>query len=166
MKGIMIVAASENNVIGKDNKIPWYIPEDMKRFKSLTLDHPVIMGKNTWISIPEKFKPLAQRKNIILSSSLEPGKGFYVAKSIEESLGLTEKNEYSANKYYVMGGESVYDQFLPLVDQIELTRVHTECEGDSFFPDIDLKYWKLSREEKKRNEKDGIEYSFMTYLKR
>ncbi|MCR4327564.1 MAG: dihydrofolate reductase [Nanoarchaeota archaeon] len=159
MGGIIIAALSENNVIGVNNKIPWYIPEDLTRFKKLTLNHPVLMGKNTWFSIPEKFRPLPKRKNIVLSKSLESIEGVHIARNIEEALGLTGNKEY-----YIMGGSQIYQQFLPLVDHMELTRIHQNFEGDSFFPKFDFESWDLLNEETRVSEKN-IKYSFQSYLK-
>lgn len=154
---IIIAAVSENNVIGIDNKMPWHIPEDFKRFKSLTLNCPVIMGENTFNSLPENVRPLPERKNIVLSYDMECSKDIYVARSIDESIELTE-----GKKSYIIGGQMVYEQFLPLVDRLELTRVHREYEGDAFFPEVKWDEWKLINEERNKISK-GLKYSFLTY---
>jgi len=142
MKLTLIVAISDNNVIGANGKVPWHIPEDLKRFKELTIGHPVIMGRKTYDSLPDKFRPLPDRENIVLSSSLE-------------------------------SQEKVYHFFLPIINKLEITRVHRTFEGDSFFPEINLDEWKISRREKwnpsMREEKVGehdIPYSFLTYLRK
>ena len=108
MNLILIVAASENNIIGIEDRIPWRIKEDMIRFKELTLNHPVIMGRKTYESIPEKFRPLPQRKNIVLSGSLNSDGKIYVARNINKAIGFTENKES-----YIIGGERVYKEFLP-----------------------------------------------------
>ncbi|MBI2056873.1 dihydrofolate reductase [Candidatus Pacearchaeota archaeon] len=134
----IIVAASENNVIGIGDKIPWKISEDMKRFKELTLGHPVIMGRKTYESIPPKFRPLPERKNIILSRTFKQKEGISVARSIEKALDFTGNKES-----YIIGGEIVYKAFLPLINKIELTRVHRNYEGNVFFPKINWENWNL-----------------------
>ena len=154
----IIVAVSANNVIGKNGKIPWKISEDMKRFKELTTGHPVIMGRKTYESFPPKFRPLPERKNIVLSRNLNSNENIYIARNIEEALELTEdKNSY------IIGGEKIYESFFPLVNKIELTRVHKFMEGDVFFPEVNWNEWNLINEEKNIDE---IPYSFMTYVRK
>lgn len=152
----IIAAVSDNNVIGKENRVPWRIKEDMKRFRDLTLGHTVIMGRRTYESIPQKFRPLPQRRNIVLSGTIEPSEGIYVARNIEEALKLAQDQEA-----YVIGGGKVYESFLPLAKGIELTRIHQYFSGDTFFPEVDWSNWDLVCEE--RNIEDGISYSFLTY---
>ena len=157
----IIVAASENNVIGIEGRIPWDIPKDKKRFRDITKDHPVIMGRKTYESILKSLgKPLPQRKNIILSNTLASEKGIYIARNIEESLRLTDDKDS-----YVIGGEKIYKLFLPITNKIELTRVHQHFRGDVFFPEVKWKDWNLVSEEKNLSD-DGLPYSFLTYVKR
>ncbi len=172
----LIVAVSENNVIGFKNKIPWRIKEDMQRFKELTLNHPVIMGRKTYESIPLKFRPLPERKNIVLSRDLNskaktgnfcinlPGsqinEDIYIARNIEEALELAENKDS-----YIIGGEKIYESFLPLVNKIELTKVHNSYEGDAFFPEINWGEWEIINKERKVNN-EGINFSFLTYKKK
>ena len=160
MELAIIAAVSDNNVIGIRNRIPWNIKEDIERFKRLTLDHPVIMGRRTYESIPERFRPLPQRKNIILSRNLEQKEGIFVAGSIKEALEFTENQDS-----YVIGGAEIYKLFLPVVNRIEFTRVHKQFPGDSFFPEINLGGWDLINKEDGLS-KDGIPYSFLTYVRR
>lgn len=159
MKFTLIAAVSDNNVIGFKDKVPWRIKEDMVRFKELTTGHPVIMGRKTYMSIPEKFRPLPDRKNIILSKTLESFDGIYVAKKVIDAIRLTEQKES-----YIIGGGEIYKTFLPLVNKIELTKVHMNCEGDTFFPAINWGEWELVNEEKKVNDA-GLSFSFLTYEK-
>lgn len=163
MELTIIAAVSENNVIGIDGKVPWHIKEDTARFKRLTLDHPVMMGRATYESIPLRFRPLAQRKNIILSSVLEPAKGIYVARSIGEAVRFAEDKDS-----YVIGGESIYRQFMHLATRMELTRVHRDFQGDAFFPEFNPKDWNLDGEIKEVSEpgEGSINYSFITYSRR
>lgn len=152
MKSIsLVVAISENNVIGYGGKIPWRIPEDLKRFKELTLNHSVIMGRKTYESLPEKFRPLPQRQNIILTSKEITDQGIYLARSIEEALVLSKTDPY------IIGGEKVYKQFLPFANVLEITKVHRNYLGDTFFPKVDWMSWEKINEV----NKDG--YSFLTY---
>jgi len=163
MNLIIIVAASENNVIGINGKIPWRIKEDIRRFKELTFDHPVIMGRKTYESIPEKFRPLPQRENIILSQTLGRKEGIYVARSVDEALIAAALG--NNKEPYIIGGEQVYNSFLDLSNRIELTRVHRNYnDGDAFFPSIDSQEWKLVDEQK--GISDGLEYSFLTYSRK
>lgn len=155
----IVVAVSDNNVIGINGKIPWRIPEDMKRFKELTIGYPVIMGRKTYDSLPQKFKPLPDRKNIVLSKSLENQNGIYLARTIDEALTLAENEDA-----YIIGGEKVYRDFLPLTSKLELTRVHKNYEGDAFFPEIDLENWELVMEDQRLNE--NLRYSFLRYVRK
>ncbi|MEK6840899.1 MAG: dihydrofolate reductase [Nanoarchaeota archaeon] len=158
----IIVAVSENGVIGINGKVPWDIKEDRVRFRDLTLKHPiVIMGRKTYESILEFLgKPLPNRKNIVLSKTLEPTEGIYVARDIEEAIKLTENLES-----YVIGGKRVYEEFLPIVNLMDITRVHRNYRGDTFFPEINWEEWKRISEERKMNE-DGICFSFLRYLRK
>lgn len=152
----IIAAISENNVIGNHNNIPWEIPEDMKRFRDLTLNHSVIMGRKTFESIIEKLgRPLPKRKNIVITSSLNEFKGIYFAKTIDEAIKLTEDKDS-----YVIGGKQIYELFLPIVNTLEVTRVHKNVEGDTFFPEVNWEEWNLVSEDKKED------YSFLTYLRK
>jgi dihydrofolate reductase len=152
---ILIAAVAENNIIGRDGKIPWKISEDMKHFKELTMPHPVIMGRKTYDSIPKRFRPLPQRKNIVLSKTLSQENGIYIAKTIEKALEFCGNQES-----YVIGGQQVYEQFIPFAQGLELTRIHANFEGDAFFPKIDWRMWN------EVNREDHEEYSFVTYERR
>lgn len=161
MNLILIAAISENNVIGIENKVPWDIPEDLRRFTDLTLDHPVIMGRKTYESLPKKFCPLPQRKNIVLSTSLCSGDGIYIARNIDEALELAGGGEV-----YVMGGERIYEMFLPLAERLEITIVHRDFEGDSFFPEVNWNEWNLINQVDGTHKESMTSYSFLTYLRR
>ena len=162
MSVTLIAAVSDNNVIGLKGGIPWHIPEDVRRFKGLTLNHPVIMGRKTYESLPEKFRPLPQRKNIVISNSLSSGDGIYVARNIDKALELAENVDS-----FVIGGEKVYRMFLPIAERLEITRVHRDFEGDRFFPEVDYEEeWDLFSEERGVSENKGIQYSFLTYLRK
>jgi dihydrofolate reductase len=155
----IIASVSENNVIGNRGKIPWHISEDLKRFKKLTMGHPVIMGRRTYESLPEKSRPLPGRKNIVLSESIKKDIKIYLAKSVREALEFAKDQDP-----YIIGGEKIYELFLPIVGKMEITRVHKEFEGDSFFPDVDWDDWELIRE--RRMPSQNIPYSFQTYSRK
>ena len=154
----IIVAVAENNVIGKDNSLLWHISDDLKYFKKITENHTVIMGRKTYFSLP--FRPLKNRRNIVISGTLSEIEGAEVAKSIEEAFELC-KNEDEA---FVIGGGAIYRQAIDFADKIYLTKVYTNFNGDTFFPEIDEKVWKISQEsEIFTDEKNGLKYQFVVF---
>ena len=157
----IIAAASENNVLGKNNKLIWHIPDDLKRFKDLTLGHSIIMGRKTFESIT---KPLPQRKNIILTRNKNyKAKGTLIAHSVKEALDFC-KND---NQPFIIGGGEIYNLFIDISDRIELTRIHQSYNGDAFFPDILEEKWKLIDSKKNNfNKTISIDFSYLTYLKK
>jgi len=155
---VIIVAVSENGVIGKDGDIPWHYPEDLKHFKEKTMDHPVIMGSSTYRSLPEDFKPLPGRKNIVLTrSGIEADESVSVANSLDEAWNIAEAHD---EKAFIIGGATIYEQTLEEVDKLVLTRIHQEYDGDTFFPDWKEENWK----EVKRDDRD--ELSFLEYVRK
>ena len=157
----IIAAASNNNVIGNNNKLIWHIPKDLIRFKELTLNHAVIMGRKTFESLPN---PLPNRLNIVVTRNTNYyNEGITVCKSIEEALTHC-KND---SQPFIIGGGEIYTQTIDIVDKIELTRVYKTYDGDAYFPDIPEEKFELVNEE--INELDGdekIKYSFLTYKKK
>jgi dihydrofolate reductase len=155
MEKIIIAAVSENGVIGKDGDIPWYYPDDLKHFKEKTINHPVIMGSSTYRSLPEDFRPLPSRHNIVLTrSGVEVDESVDIANSLDEAWKLAEKYD---EKAFIIGGETIYEQTLSEADQMILTRIHQDYDGDTFFPEWNKENW----EEKKRDERK--ELSFVEY---
>ncbi|MCX6253341.1 MAG: dihydrofolate reductase [Bacteroidia bacterium] len=158
----IIVAVSDDWGIGKDNELLWHIPEDMKRFKRLTSGNTVIMGKNTWESLPGR--PLAGRKNIVLTD--DPNECIdcsITAYSIEDALNKCEKKD----EIFVIGGGSVYRQFMPVADRLLITHVHKKAPADVFFPEIDLSIWKVvEKEEFRASENNSIPYTYIIYERR
>ncbi len=130
----MIVAVAENGAIGKDNNLLWHISGDLKRFKAITTGHSIIMGRKTYLSFPKR--PLPDRKNIILTNGYNTFEGAYTAKNIEQALALCDSDEV-----FIIGGESIYRQFLPYTTKIYLTRVHRSYEADTFFPTLNMDEW-------------------------
>ncbi|MBU2540101.1 dihydrofolate reductase [Patescibacteria group bacterium] len=154
----IISAVAENRVIGNKNSLPWHLPDDFKYFKETTLNKPIVMGLNTFKSIGEK--PLPSRKNIILNNDLSyvPPEGCFVAHSIEELLDMV-KNE---NEVMICGGALVYKQLLPLANRLYLTFIHHSFEGDTYFPEFDIKEWReVKRTDNKADEKNKFDYSFV-----
>jgi dihydrofolate reductase len=144
VKLIIIVAVNKNRVIGKNGKLPWHISDDLKRFKSLTSGHTVLMGRKTFESLS---KPLPNRRNVVLSSQQIPGIETYP--SIEQALEKLKSEE----KVFVIGGGEIYKQLLHKADEIVLTIVEDEYEGDTFFPEYESllqeKFELISREQNK-----------------
>lgn len=160
MELVLIAAVSENNVIGLNGNIPWKIPEDMKRFKELTMGHPIIMGRKTFDSFPRK--PLPGRMNILLTRSPEKidpiylrMPDFYFATSLDHALRLADEDAFDLA--YVIGGEKVYREAIDRANRLEITYVHQVVQGDTFFPEIRSDTWK----EDKREGREG--YSFVSY---
>ncbi|BCY27478.1 dihydrofolate reductase [Flavobacterium okayamense] len=158
----LIAAAAENNALGKDNDLVWHLPDDFKRFKAITSGHYIIMGRKTFESFP---KPLPNRTHIIITRQKEyqVPEGCLVVASIEEALRISPQEE----EVFIIGGGEIYKQSIALADKIELTRVHTEIEADTFFPEIDLNHWKLLEEEyHPKDEKHQFDFTYLTYLKK
>ncbi|HWZ03909.1 MAG TPA: dihydrofolate reductase [Mucilaginibacter sp.] len=155
-----VVAISENHVIGKDNKLLWYLPNDLKHFKEITTGHTVIMGRKTYDSVG---KPLPRRRNIIITRQAIAIEGCEVVNSIEAALALCTGED----EVFIVGGAEIYKQSMHLTDRIYLTIVHKEFEGDSFFPEINKSEWnEVFREDHQPDEKNLIPYSFITFEKR
>lgn len=154
----IICAVAENRAIGKDNKLLWHIPEDLKRFKEITTRHVVIMGQKTFESIG---RPLPNRTSIVISDDLSFNPtGAVVARSIKES--LKKAREIEKEEIFICGGGSIYRQFLPLADKLYLTIVEGNFEADTFFPDYS-EFKKVVSEEKGSDEK--YKYKFIELVK-
>lgn len=153
---------AENRAIGKDNDLLWHLSSDLKRFKSITMGHPIIMGRNTYFSLPRK--PLPGRRNIVLTHApASLVEGAEVAASVAEVLHLVADEEMA----YVIGGASVYEQLLPFVDILEITQVHATFDADVFFPIIDHSEFSLVQEAGPiTDEQAALSYSYQTYHRR
>ncbi len=155
----IIVAIAQNNAIGKNNDLLWHLSEDLKRFKKITLNHTVVMGLNTFYSLP--VHPFPNRRNIVIvddkSVKIE---GCEMAYSIQEAVDLCAQNEES----FICGGGSIYRQFLPLANRLYLTVVHRDFDADTFFPEINYEEWNLVEEsERMFDEKTQLSYSYLIY---
>lgn len=155
----ILVAASENNIIGKGNSIPWRLPADMRYFRRLTTGNVVIMGRKTFDSIG---KTLPDRANVIVTRQNDfRVPGAFVAHSLRDAL---EKGRASGKDVFVIGGEEIYRQALPYVDRVYLTRIHAHIDGDACFPQLDRKEWLLvSTESKTPDEKHKFAFDFEVY---
>jgi dihydrofolate reductase len=153
----LVVAASDNNVIGIDNKLPWKMPADMKYFKNLTMGHVVIMGRKTFESMGSK--PLPGRKNIVISRKKNLlTSDFTVLDSLTEAFSMfTEEKEV-----FTIGGSEIFNLAMPKADRVYLTRIHGVFNGDSYFSQLSDSEWiEVSREDHKADEKNPYPYSFI-----
>jgi dihydrofolate reductase len=157
----IIVAIAENRAIGKDNRLLWHISEDLKRFKTLTTGHTLIMGRNTFLSLPDGVLP--DRRHIVISDvEGERFEGCEMARSVEEAIRLAGDRE----ECFVIGGGLVYAQFLPLAGKLYLTRVHHSFEADTFFPEIDLTQWEaVTSERVEAGDKNQYAHTFTEYIR-
>lgn len=161
----IIVAVSDNGVIGKNNDLIWHLPADLKYFKETTKGHAVIMGRKNYESIPDRFRPLPGRTNIIISRNKKyNAPGCVLVGSIEEAI---EKAKIIGEKEaFIIGGGEIYRQSLKNTDKIYLTRVHSNFEGDTFFEDLDKSVWKQkSSAYRAADDKNTFDLSFEVYEK-
>lgn len=155
----IIVAISENGIIGAGNAMPWHISEDFAHFKAVTLGHPVVMGRKTFESIG---RPLPQRRNIIISR--QNGltiDGCEVVGSLEEAIALLPKDE----EIFIIGGGEIYRQAMPIADKLYITHIHKTIEGDTAFPTIDDSWAIVSKEEYSRGKEFTYPFDFVEYTK-
>ena len=157
----IIAAVSINNVIGNNNKLIWKLSNDLKRFKNLTTNHSVIMGRKTFESLPN---PLPDRNNIVITRDTNYSKpNIQVCSSIENAINLTKTD----TQPFIIGGGEIYTQTINIVDKIELTRVHEKFDGDAYFPEIPLDIFELINEENYNSDLENeFDYSYLTYKKR
>lgn len=150
---ILIAAVADNNVIGNNGKLPWHIPDDFKLFKDNTSGNTVVMGRRTFESIG---RPLPNRNNIVVSSTLGEQEGITVCKTLDEALEKARKFE---KKIFIIGGARMYKEAMPIADKLYISHVSGKYEGDTFFPDIDLDKWRPARIE---GHKD---FKFVEYVR-
>ena len=157
----IIVILSSNNVIGRDNKLPWHMPADLKRFKTLTMGHHVLMGRKTFNEIQ---KPLPGRVNVVITRDPHFGaEGVAIARSVDEAISKAEAAGDS--EIILVGGGEIFRQVIHRADRMYVTRIHAEIEGDTTFPDFDdVNEWQLvDAEHFEADEKNAYPYSFLTY---
>lgn len=154
----LIAAVAENNVIGSKNDLPWYLPEDLKRFKLLTTGHLVLMGRKTYESIVSRIgKPLPNRENVVITSNRDISlpQGVIVFDSLDKAI-----SHYKDQDIYVIGGGSIFNEIFDRANKLFITHVHKSYEGDVYFPKIDPTVWREVKRE------DFPEYSFVDYIKK
>jgi dihydrofolate reductase len=158
----IIAAVSEDWGLGKDNELLWHISEDLKRFKRLTTGNAVIMGKKTWESLPRK--PLPGRKNIVLTDDPREVIDFSVtAYSIDDAVSKCDNGE----EIFVIGGGSIYRQFMPIADRLFITHVHGNAAADVYFPEIDPEAWEIvEKEDFNSDENTSTSYTYVIYERR
>ena len=158
----VIAAIATNNALGKDNDLIWHLPADLKRFKKVTTGHYIIMGRNTYESIG---KPLPNRTTIIITRNKNYFKeGCLIANSLEQAIEMSKEEA----QVFIIGGAQIYKETIAkdLAQQLDITMVHKDFEADVYFPEIDFKIWKeVARENFKADEKNKLDYSFISYQK-
>ena len=161
MKITLVAAIASNNVIGKENSLPWNIPEDLKRFKQMTSGHTILMGRKTFDSIG---RPLPNRQNIVMTKDENFEKeGIKVINDFDEALELIKE---SNEDIFIIGGSKIYELFEPVANTLAITRILKDFEGDAFFPDINWELWQIEKEENFFDEKSKIECKLIEYSKK
>ncbi|MBS9766138.1 MAG: dihydrofolate reductase [Flavobacteriaceae bacterium] len=155
----IIAAIAEQNALGKDNQLIWHLPADLKRFKSITSGHPIIMGRKTFESLG---RPLPNRTNIVITrNKAYCPQGVEVVHSLDEAI---EKGQEIDDDIFIIGGATIYKKAIEIVDFLDITKVHHSFEADAFFPEIDPKIWKeIENTSFKADEKNKYDYSFVKY---
>ena len=158
----IIVAIASNYAIGKDNDLLWHISKDLKRFKQITKDHYIVMGKRTYYSLP--VRPLPNRTSLIITDIANEEIGnCLMAYSIEDAVNKMD----SSKENFVIGGGSIYEQFMPIANKLYITRVHKEFEADTFFPEISLNEWELTfHEDVNDDPQNDFAYTFEIYTRK
>lgn len=154
---ILVAYAVENRVIGINNTLPWHLSGDLKRFKSLTMNKPIIMGRKTWESIG---RPLPGRRNIVITRKQGyTAEGADVVNSLDAAIELAFESSQTA---FVIGGEQVYAQAIEKSQQVMATEIHETVDGDAFFPDLDEQLWRETSREP-QPEENGMKYDYVVY---
>jgi dihydrofolate reductase len=159
----IVVAVSENQVIGKNNDLVWHMPADMKFFKETTMGHCIVTGRKNYESIPPKFRPLPGRTNIVITRQEDyAAPGAIIKHSLDEALAYARS--LGETECFIIGGGEIFRQCIGQVDRIYFTRIHNRFEGDVFFDELDKNKWKLVSEKRmKADEKNPHDYTFMVY---
>jgi len=150
----IIVAMDKNRVIGKNNQLPWHISDELKNFKKFTTGNTILMGRKTFESIG---RPLPNRNNVVISTSLQPTEGIDVCKNIEE--GITKAKSYGKD-IFIIGGAQIYKQMLPLVEKMYISYIKKEYDGDVFFPEFDENEWQIE------SRQDFPEFELVIYVRK
>jgi dihydrofolate reductase len=165
MKISLIAALAQNRTIGKNNDLPWHLPDDMKYFMQTTKGHHCIMGRKNYDSIPEKFRPLPNRTNIVVTRQKDfKAPSCIVVNSIEKGLEIAKDNNEA--EVFIIGGAEIYKQSLAFADRLYLTEIKADIQGDTFFPAINQNEWKeLSRATHPADERHQYAFDFVVYEK-
>lgn len=164
MKIKLIACTDSKGGIGKNGSLPWpHFGDDMRRFKALTENQIVVMGRKTFESLPDDARPLKDRLNIILSGTIENISGVLVEREVGQILNL---QKIFVDDIWIIGGQSIYEQFIDLADEIYLTRIQKNYECDRFFPKIEKNAWYEPEVDVRYSKELGAEYSFMRYVRR
>ena len=156
----LIYARSRNGVIGRDGQLPWHLPADLAHFKQTTLGQAVVMGRKTWDSLPERFRPLPGRTNIVITRQTDwHAPGALVAHSLAQAMSLCP----APGPLWVIGGADIYAQALPLASTVVVTEIDVEVQGDAHAPKLGTEWKEMSR--LLHHNEDGLSYSFITYIK-
>ncbi len=161
----MIAALSKNRTIGKNNDLPWKLPDDMKFFMQKTKGHHTIMGRKNYDSIPEKFKPLPNRTNIVVTHQTGfKAPGCIVVDSLQEGLTIAQNN--GEPETFIIGGAEIYKLGFPFATRLYLTEIDAEINGDTYFPEFDRKEWReISRQHHSKDERHAYNFDFVVYEK-
>ncbi len=157
----IIVAVAENFAIGKNNDLLFHLPDDLKRFKQITTGKPVIMGRNTFLSLPGG--PLKKRRNIVISNI--PGETFEGCEMTDSIDGAIEKVKEEAEAF-IIGGGMIYNQFYPIAGKLYLTLVHKSFDADVYFPEIDFEEWEVEKREEFYDIKNNFDYSYINLIRK
>jgi dihydrofolate reductase len=160
----IIVAVSANNVIGKGNDLPWHLPKEFKYFKETTKGSTVIMGRKCWESLPQKFRPLPNRLNVVLTKDKDyEADGAMVAHDLESTLKAFKN---SSSDIFIIGGSEIYNQSFKHADKLYLTRILSEVDGDVYLKGFNPDEWDEFRVDAIEHEENGLKYVFLLYTKK
>lgn len=168
MQVALIAAVARNGAIGHANELLWRLPEDARFFRATTQGHPVVMGRRTWDSLPERFRPLPNRLNVVVTRQVGwSAPGAHVAHSLDDALALARREQPQAGTCFVIGGAQLYAAALPMADRLVLTEIDRDFEGDVHFPAWErAAFREVSRERHAAQPPNDFEFSFVTYERR
>ena len=159
----LIYARARNGVIGRDNALPWHLPEDLAHFKRLTAGCPVIMGRKTWDSLPPRFRPLPGRRNLVVTRQRHwSADGAIATLSLQHALDLCAASNPTAAEVWITGGAELYAQASALAHRAVVTELAQDFEGDAFAPQLDARWVETGREEHRSN--NGMQFAFVSYI--
>jgi dihydrofolate reductase len=162
LKLSLVAAVARGGVIGRGGTLPWHLPEDMARFRELTIGHPVVMGRRTWDSLPDRFRPLPGRRNVVVTRNERwAAGGAERVPSLEDALELLDDTP----QVFVIGGAALFAEALPVANELLLTEIDLEVEGDTFFPSWDRHAFEETSRESHVSS-DGTPFSFVTFVRR